>query len=123
MGWSTELFCNISFYKKTYNDKIAVEEELNEVKSSLRVAENRLRSLVFTTEPNKFCREEEDPDEYLHSSFEGWLTRYQQLSITEYKLQLLLDNWDKCHDEDGKAIQGPESLEYDDAYLRGDYIE
>ena len=31
MGWSTELFCNISYNRKTFNSKIEVEDEISDL--------------------------------------------------------------------------------------------
>ena len=41
--------------------------------------------------------------------------------IEKYKLELLLENWDKCHNEEGLAIPPP--FDYESAFLDGDFIK
>ena len=53
MGWSTELFCNISFNKKTYNSLYDVERDIEECKDLMKVCVDKLRALALMTEPQK----------------------------------------------------------------------
>lgn len=123
MGWSTNLFCNIIFNKETFNSKYQVEQKLKEAKESIQYYKDRLLSLVMITEPEKFFDLEDnnliDQMRYELSDILGELEHYY---ITEYKLELLLDNWDNCHDKEGYAINPPNDIAWDTAYLDGDFI-
>lgn len=123
MGWSTELFCNISFHKQTYNSKYEVEAEIENLKECIKTAENRIRNLVMITEPNKFVPEECDPISYLTDEFEEQLELIREYEIELYKHELLLYNWDACHNEEGLAISPPKDMKWDTAYLEGDFVK
>lgn len=121
MGWTTDLFCNITFHKETYNSKYEVESEIEELNHSIKNNEEYLKKLVFITEPNKFF-----PDDTFYSidsAVKDTLEILQEDYIKKYKLELLLDNWEMCHTEDGLAIDPPEDMGYDTAYLSGDFVK
>lgn len=121
MGWTTDLFCNITFHKETYNSKYEVESEIEELSHSIKDNEEYLKKLVFITEPNKFF-----PDDTFYSidsAVKDTLEILQEDYIKKYKLELLLDNWEMCHTEDGLAIDPPDDMGYDTAYLSGDFVK
>lgn len=122
MGWSTNLFCNISFHKKTYNTKYEVLDEIDELNGLIKVCEDRIKAFALITEPKKFCSEEEDPQLYLSMGVQENLEELQEYYIEKYKLELLLDNWDISH-KDGYAIKLPDNIHWDSAYVDGDFIE
>ncbi len=121
MGWTTDLFCNITFHKETYDNKYKVESEIEELNQSIKESEEYLKKLVFITEPNKFFPE--DTFYSIDSAVKDTLEILQEDYIKKYKLELLLDNWEMCHTEDGLAIDPPEGMGYDTAYLSGDFIK
>ena len=122
MSWSTELFCNISFSRETYNNKFEVEDKINELERCILIAKNDLRDLVIMTEPNKYCPEGDDTLCWVINTYKDVLELIEEYTIELYKLNLLLDNWDKCHDINGLAIAPPENITYKSAYLSGDFI-
>lgn len=103
MGWESNLYCNISFNRKTYNSRYDVERDLEDVKSRIDIAKKELQSLAYMTEPNKFCGED-TPEEYVENKLINALSTLQEESIEEYRLELLLDNWNICHNDKGEAI-------------------
>lgn len=123
MSWSSELFCNISFNRQTYNSKYEVESAIEDLKVYIRNAENKIRNLVMITEPNKYTPEDYDPITYLTGEFEEALELIKEYEIDLYKLNLLLDNWDTCHDENGLAINHPDNISWNSAFLDGDFIK
>ncbi len=122
MSWSTELFCNISYNRKSYKNKYEVEEEINDIKEYINRCRKNIRDLVIMTEPNKFCPKENDPLIWITNEVEDLLNEIEENMIKSYKLELLLDNWDNCHDEDSKPINSPDSIEWNTAYIDGDFI-
>ena len=123
MGWSTDLFCNICFNHKTYNHKSEVENDLEEAKDLKKMAKDRLRELVFMTEPQKFCDQDETPQEFLSGELHNQFEALEEAIQDECRLYYLLDNWDACHNDKGQAIYGPKEVECDSAFLRGDFIK
>lgn len=123
MGWSTDLFCNISFHKKTYNTKYEVQDEIDELEGLIKLCEDRIKAFALITEPKKFCSEEEDPQLYLSMGVQENLQELQDYYIEKYKLEMLLDNWDNCHDVKGLAIEPPAGVHYDSAFLSGDFVK
>lgn len=122
MGWSTELWCRVSFNRETYNTKWQVEQELEELNKSIERYKKCLCSLAVMTEPNKFFPEEEDLLFKIESEIMDTLEMYELDIYKRDKLELLLENWDYCHNEKGLAIDPPENIDYNTAYLWGDFV-
>lgn len=123
MGWSTELFCNISFNKETFNCKEAVQERINDIERYLQNDKDHLRDLLMMTEPAKFCPENYDPLIWLRNEFQDAIDSVEEYSMELYKLKTLLINWDACHDENGLAINPPDGITWETAFLDGDFVK
>lgn len=74
------------------------------------------------TEPSKFSEKDEDPYCWLINTFNSNLELLEEYTIELYKLNLLLSNWDACHTKEGLAIDPPEGVHYDSAFLSGDFV-
>jgi len=125
MSWSTNLFCNMSFSRKTYNNRYEVESELEDLHKQIETCKQTLRDLTIMTEPSKFYNKEEyySPYDFVHQEFEDNAELLIELTIEEYKLNFLLKNWDQCHTSDGLAISPPEDIHWNTAFLNGDFIK
>lgn len=123
MGWCTDLFCTITFNKQTYNSKYEVEEKIREVEQYLQFAKDRVREFSIMTEPNKFCPEGYDPIIWIRNEIQDTLSDIEEYSVELYRLNMLLDNWKNCHNEEGLALYPPENIKYDTAYLCGDFVK
>ena len=64
-----------------------------------------------------------DTFEWIGSKLSCYFKELEECYYEKFTLELLLENWDKCHNEEGLAIPPPDDMEYDTAYLDGDYIE
>ena len=42
--------------------------------------------------------------------------------IERFKLGILLGSWEDCHNKEGLAINPPDSIQYDTAFLDGDFV-
>lgn len=120
MSWSTELYCNVSFNRETFNTKYEVEQALENVKADIISYEEEIKALVYMTEPQKFYNVEDNMYYELRSRTNELLELLSENYIMQYKLSLLLYNWDKCHDKDGLAIAPPDDIK---PYLWGDFIK
>ena len=125
MGWSTELFCNITFNKETFNFNYDVENKIDDLNHLINFIKDRIKSFVIMTEPNKMLGEEErkDPLFYLSNTLKEDLEELEDYIIEKWKLEMLLENWDKCHNEDGLAIDPPENIDWRTAFLDGDFVK
>lgn len=130
MGWGTYLRTDLYFNKETFNSKYQVEEELNETRKSLGDLKIAIMQLATMTEPEKFFKPEpgEDyPEFYLDAvnrRMSYLLEKFESMTIEEYKLSLLLDEWDRSHDKDsGYANDTPESEKEGNSYVFGDFVE
>lgn len=130
MGFGITLYPQIYFNKRNYKYKYEVEDEINTIKNIIRDLENHLLTLIMTTEPSKMMPEnwEGSPMEWLLYEYRKITDGYED-SLKGYyydlwELELLLENWDYCHDKDGKAIIPPEGVFNDSitAYIDGDFI-
>lgn len=123
MSWSTELFCNITFSRETFNSKSEVQDRIEETERYLQTTKDSLRNFVIMTEPQKFCPENYDPLIWVNGELQDLLDYIEEYSVELYKLRTLLTNWDKCHDENGLAINPPEGIKWDTAFLDGDFVK
>lgn len=122
MSWSTELFCNITFNRETFNSKGEVEERIEEIERYSQSVRDQIRDLAMITEPQKFCPENYDPIIWLRNEIQDSLDALEECTIDLYKLNLLLENWDSCHDEKGLAIESPDGVR-DSVFLEGDFVK
>lgn len=127
MGWSTELFCNISFNRKTYNSLYEVEEDIEEAKNILQMYKDKIKAYAIMTEPEKMIKfDDERYDNLLtqvNSEVTDMLNEMEEYYTELIKLQYLRENWDNCHNEEGLAIATPENIHWDTAYLEGDFVK
>ena len=129
MGWSTELFCNISFNRKTYNSIYEVEKDIDECKSMIQLYIDKLRTLAVMTEPQKMinCKDCEgnpiDPIDLINTEFNRIVEEMDDYKYDLFKLEYLRDNWKYCHNDKGLAIDPPENIQWDTAFLDGDFVK
>lgn len=123
MGWSTELFCNITYNRETFNSKYEVKDRIEEIEQYLKISEGRLRDFSMMTEPQKFCPENYDPLIWIRNEVQDAIDEIEEYSIELYKLNLLLENWDNCHNEEGLAIEPPEGITWKTPFLSGDFVK
>lgn len=124
MSWETRLFCGISFKNKTYNNKYEVENDLEDLKACIKTCEQELRDLAIMTEPEKFMSKEYDnsPYSFVCQTVNDNIELLKECSVEKAQLELLLNEWDNCHDQNGLAIP-PEEYMWNEAYLDGDSIK
>ena len=75
------------------------------------------------TEPQKFCPEENDPIIWVRNEIEDNIQLIKEETIKLYKLETLLEEWDKCHDEKGDAIVPKDKELWNKVYMDGDFID
>lgn len=127
MGWSTELFCNISFNRKTYNSLGEVESDIEEMKDILQRYKDKIKAYAVMTEPDKMIKfDDESYDNLLsqvNDEVSDMLEMMEECHYELIKLEYLRDNWDNCHTKEGLAINAPEGITWETAYLDGDFIK
>ena len=127
MGWSTELFCNISFNRKTYNSLGEVESDIEEMKDILQRYKDKIKAYAVMTEPDKMIKfDDESYDNLLsqvNDEVSDMLEEMEEYYYELIKLEYLRDNWDNCHTKEGLAINAPEEITWETAYLDGDFIK
>ena len=122
MGWSTELFCNISYNRKTFNSKIEVEDEISDLDNRIESCKKVLRDMALMTESSKFVDNDTNPDYFVTEQVENNLELLEEYMIERYKLSILLVSWDDCHNKEGLAIYPPDNVNWNTAYLHGDFV-
>ena len=124
MGFGTYLISPIYFSKETYQSRYQVEKDLKNVRNSIADYKATLKSLVLITEPQKFCPKDENPLSWIQEYTDEILEALEWLYVDEYKLSMLLDAWDKCHDKNNNGIVPAEPLKiWDMYYCGGDFIK
>lgn len=115
MGWATYLTTDITFNRQTYKTKYEVETAIKENKDMLNYFKNKLNNLVVMTEPHKMMPKDcEDPLWWVQKEFEEYYEGLEECIIEDWKLGILLEEWDRCHDKDGKPIRRELSINYVD---------
>lgn len=124
MSYSTDLWCCISFLRKTYKTKEDVQEDLEEARNNIRTAKETITKLVYMTEPNKFfkARSGESVLDIVAEELQSAFDSLEEAQIEECRLTILLDEWENCHDENGKAIKPPDNIDCMTAFISGDYL-
>ena len=124
MGWQTDLFCNITFNRETFNSLSSVEDKIAELNDYIRYNTGVLRAYALMTEPDKLLSlaEDEDPLDRINRTVDETLEELEMAYIERWKLEMLRENWSRCHTKEGLAINPPKGAEWPNAYLDGDFI-
>ena len=130
MSFGTTIYCGIYLSRKCFENKEQIEDEIETARKMQTTAKKQLYALACMTEPQKFCNEEQRPQDYIDSEFATWIEEFAELTNELYDLELLLDNWDKAtvikREDDGATVtyarRWPEGLEYGSAFVCGDYL-
>lgn len=122
MGWETNLMVRLRYNRKSYQSKYEVEIDLEDVNDMIKYHSNKLHSLAMMTEPKKFMEEDADPLQWISNEVRDSLEELEEYYIDKYKLEMLLEYWNKCHTKEDEPIHAPEGIGWDDAYIDGDFI-
>lgn len=121
MSQSTRLFTTINYAGKTYNSLNDVRVELQNIEVRINELKSNLRVLVYMTEPNKIKPETASVSEYLDANVNYLYSEFEELFIKRYKLEMLIEEWDKCHTNDGLGINPPDDIKYK-SFIDGDFV-
>lgn len=124
MGWGTYLVTPMYFSKETYRTKYEVEIALKNARDKINDYKNRLKNLAFMTEPKKFCPEDTySPLNWIEDELSEIFEELEWAYTDEYKLSVLYEAWDRCHDDKGNAIVPDKPLKvWDMDFCGGDFI-
>ena len=121
MSQSTRLFTTINFAGKTYNSLNDVRVELQDIETRIEDLKSNLRVLAYMTEPNKMKPEDATASEYLDANVNYLYTEFEELFVKRYKLEMLIEEWDKCHNNEGLGINPPNEIKYK-SFIDGDFV-
>lgn len=122
MGWETNLFTNIRYNRKTYNSLYEVQDDIKECERLISYFKNQLQTLAACTEPKKIMDEDSDPLTWVSTTVDRILEDLEEAYEEKFKLRILEDSWDECHNKDGLAISPPKDIHWNTSYLDGDFI-
>lgn len=99
MSWETTAKATIRFNRQTYNTLDEVDERLTEVREDLAALREKIlilmagdpRQLLNTLDCEGY---QMDPIDVVHTRANEMLEYYRELSTEEYKLVLLIENFD-----------------------------
>ena len=102
-----------------------VEDEISDLDKCIESCKKVLRDMALMTEPTKFMDKDSDTNPYyfVTEQVEDNLELLEEYTIERYKLSVLLDNWDNCHNKEGLAIYPPDNVDRNTAYLHGDFVK
>ena len=98
MGFGTTLYTEICFGHKVYKTKDEVESDIYDVKDTIYRCKQNIKNLAIITEPKKYMSDDnEEPIFWLEDKVNDNLEILEESCIMLYKLEKLLEDWDKCH--------------------------
>jgi len=112
MSWGTYCKAELYFSRETYTNKYQVEEELEDIRNDKKRIENQISMLCAGNAKDLLnCKDCEnypmDAVDVLATKLNDLKEWYKELVINEYRLGLLLENWDTRSgdfiDQDGKS--------------------
>lgn len=108
----------------TLQSKAELQEKMQECRDTISNCKERLKSLVYMTEPKKFYPED-DVQFYLNKDLEEIMEEYDEARIKLTRLWVFEEAWDETHDFNGRAILpvDPLVLKNQKTYMGGDYCE
>lgn len=121
MSQSTRLFTTINFLGKIYNSINDVNADLRDVEARINDLKSNLRVLAYMTEPNKMKPEDVTVSEYLDENVNYLYSELEELFIKRYKLEILLEEWENCHTNNGLGINPPDDVKYK-SFIDGDFV-
>ena len=120
MSQSTYLYTHLTFCGKTYNNLREVEDDLTKLDEQQKRIKNRLMTLAMMTEPSKFNDSDMSNADWLENEVDTLLEDLEYVQIDLYKLEILKERWNDCHDEKGLGIDPPNG--FDKSFIDGDYV-
>lgn len=126
MGFGMYLMTTLYYNKVTYRTKYEVEQRIEELEESISRYKEGLYRLVMMTEPNKFITDKDtDLLWWLSNEYKEYTRLLEEALYELWKLELLCDNWDKCHDKSNNCIVPPREVEewWDSAFCGGDFVK
>lgn len=125
MGIETWINKDLFIYGHPLRSKHELEQKIKECTETMSLIREKLRTLVFMTEPKKFIPDDEDVMFYLDREFTELMEEYDRARIDLTRLWEFEEDWDKCHDEKDRAILpvDPLSMKEKKIYMGGDYCE
>lgn len=116
----------MEFNRETYNSLYEVQNEIKDTKSMIEYHKKKLLQFASMTEPNKLCPKDYDPLAWITSEVEESIEELIDYTIALYKLELLEEYWEECHNSNDDAItykgdRGKYGLPH--AYIEGDFIK
>ena len=99
MSYGTYCKAKLYFSHETYRDKWQAEERLEDVRDNIHMIETKI-AMYCASEPRKAldtkdCEGAEmNPVDVMYRELVDLKEWYKELIVEEYKLELLLENWD-----------------------------
>lgn len=128
MGWATYLTTRITYNRKTYNSIYDVQNDLDDTNKLIEYLEQKLRKYVIMTEPAKWFNtkdiEGDNLFDTINNNVDNIIEELEESYIERYKLNLLIEQWDNCHDkETGLGKEEPDDWHWDTSFISGDFVK
>lgn len=112
MSWETTAKATIRFNRQTYNTIEQVEDRLSEVRDDLRFYREKML-ILMAGDPRQLLNTKDcegyqmDPADVVHSRASELIEYYSDLCVEEYKLKLLIDNFDTREGDFVEKVRPP----------------
>ena len=106
-----------------YSSKTDIEGAIEDCKFDIAKLREKLKTMVYMTEPKKFYPDDCDIPLSIDSDFDNIMEEYDRLTRRLTLLHEFFDAWDECHDKEGRCILpvNPTDL-HQRVYMGGDYM-
>lgn len=120
--WTTKetYICGCSF-----NTKSELNRKIKECEKTIEDCKNKLKNLIYMTEPKKFYNDKENIMAQIDEDIECILSDYEESQSMLSSLYKFEEAWDETHDEKGRCILpvNPLDLKNRKEYMGGDYMD
>lgn len=126
MGFGTTLYTGIYYSHQIYKTKEEVQAKIDELDKGICTCQQDLHRWAAITEPAKMWKQDEaEPGEtplsWMINTVQSDLDALEELLFEKSKLELLLCEWDNCHDQEGNPIPLPEGCNGEKSFIESDF--
>lgn len=123
MSFGTDALVWVHFNRTTFDSKESVREYIEEKKREQELCRKELQSLVYMTEPKKFCPEDCDPASWISETYEELMEGLETATVLRDRAEYVLEAWDYMHHENGCALVDPGKPDMEALQrINGDFI-
>lgn len=122
MGYEIWTKTDILLCGCAYSSKTDIEGAIEDCKFDIAKLREKLKSMVYMTEPKKFYPDDCDIPLSIDSDFDNIMEEYDRHTRRLTMLYEFFNSWDECHDKQGRCVLPVNPLDLKKTYMGGDFM-